>query len=74
MSRTHADIAAALVLKLPPGVFAHAARDAVLHQDFVTLKRMLPGVQFATIQVSPGEWELAGTCADGSTCIWGVGG
>jgi len=71
---THADIAKRLIDKLPPGVFAHAARDGVLHQDFVKLERMLPGVRFATLASGPGEWELAGTCEDGSTIVWQVGG
>jgi hypothetical protein len=71
---THADIATATVNKLPPGLFAHAARDAVLHQDFAMLHRMFPGVIFATDRVTRDEWQLAGTCADGSTVIWRVGG
>lgn len=70
---THADIARNLVAKLPPGVFAHAARDAVIHQDFVTLERMLPGVGFATDKVGSDEWQLVGACTDGSTVIWRVG-
>ena len=71
---SHADTAKRLIDKLPPGVFARAARDAVLHQDFVLLGEMLPGVYFASDQVSPDEWQLAGTCADGSTIIWRIGG
>lgn len=71
---THADVAKGLIDKLPPGVFAHAALYAILHQDFVILNGMLPGVSFAVDKVGPDEWQLAGVCADGSTCIWRVGG
>ena len=70
---THADTAKRLVDKLPPGVFAHAARDAVLHQDFMLLRSMLPGMEFVTKPVGPDEWQLAGVARDGSTVIWRVG-
>lgn len=71
---TYAQIARDLVDQLPAGVFAHAARDAVIHQDFVTLTRMLPGVAFAVRKLGTDDWELAGTCEDGSTVLWRVGG
>lgn len=70
---THADIASHLVSQMPPGTFAYAARAAVVHQDFITLERMLPGVKFAATKVGPDEWQLAGACDDGSTVIWRVG-
>lgn len=70
---THAQIASEMVWLLPPGVFAHAARAGVIHHDFVTLERMLPGVHFATRKLGSDEWELIGTCADGSTVLWRVG-
>lgn len=71
---THAEIATKLVATLPPGAFAHAARDGVLHSDFVTLESMLPGVRFAANKVAPDEWQLLGICEDGTTAIWRVGG
>lgn len=70
---THADVANRLVAKLPPGVFAHAARDAVIHEDFILLNRMLPEVDFTAARVAPDEWQLFGQCADGSTVAWRVG-
>lgn len=71
---THAEIATKLVAKLPPGVFAHAARDGVIHSDFVTLERMLPGIRFAAMRVASDEWQLTGACEDGSSVVWRVGG
>lgn len=71
---THADVAQRLVAKMPPGVFAHAARDGVVHHDFILLERMLPGVRFSACRVESDEWQLAGACEDGSTVIWRVGG
>lgn len=74
LERTHAEVAKDLVAKLPPGVFAHAARDAILHLDFTLLNRMLPKVDFSATATGPDEWQLAGTCGDGSVVIWRVGG
>lgn len=74
LERTHAEVAKELVAKLPAGVFAHAARDAILHLDFTLLNRMLPRVDFSATQTARDEWQLAGTCADGSVVIWRVGG
>jgi hypothetical protein len=71
---THADVAKKLVANLQPGVFAHAARNAVIHQDFTWLQVMLPGVRFRASQSGPDAWQLAGQCVDGSTVLWAVGG
>lgn len=71
---TNASVAARLITDLPTGVFAHAAQAAVIHQDFTLLKRMLPGVEFATNKIGPEQWTLAATCADGSSAVWNVGG
>lgn len=73
MTESHAQVARRLTINMPPGVFAHAARDGVIHNDFVTLERMFPGMKFAAKAVGPDEWELIGTCTDGSTVTWGVG-
>lgn len=70
---SHAQIARTLTAKMPPGVFAHAARDAVIHSDFVMLERMFPGMRFAVTPTGADQWELLGTCEDGSTVTWGVG-
>lgn len=70
---THADIACQLVSELPPGVFAHAALDAVAHADFVMLERMLPGVRFSVHPLGVDRWRLTGVCADGSMAVWTVG-
>lgn len=70
---THAQVARQILAKAPPGVFAHAARDAVVHQNSATLERMFPGVAFAHRKVGPDEWELIGSCADGSVVVWRVG-
>lgn len=59
---------------MPPGVFARAARDGVINHDFVLLERMFPGMKFEAFKTKPDEWELVGTCEDGSTVSWGVGG
>lgn len=71
---SHAQIARQVIGSAPAGVFAHAARDAVIHGEFTTLQRMLPGVVFATRKVDSDDWELVGTCADGSVVLWRVGG
>lgn len=73
MPATHAQIARELVAKLPAGIFAHAVRDAALHNDYLKLERMLPGMKFAVRKVSQDEWELAGTAEDGSTVLWRAG-
>lgn len=70
---TNAEIASRLVAKLPPGVFAHAARDAVVHEDFTMLNRMFPELDFTAARVGPDEWQLFGQCGDGSTAAWRVG-
>lgn len=70
---THAQIARNLTAQLPSGVFAEAVRDAVVHGQYLTLERMLPGVKFAHRKVNSDEWELIGTCDDGTTLIWRVG-
>ena len=73
MTETHAQIAVRIAAKAPPGVFAHAARDAVAHNDFTTLQAMFPGVVFATQKVGTDLWELSGACEDGTVAYWGVG-
>jgi hypothetical protein len=73
MSATHAQVARILADKAGPGVFARAAQDAVIRNDFSTLERMFPGMRFAHRKVGQDQWELAGTAADGSVCLWGVG-
>lgn len=70
---THAQIARNLLAAAPPGVFAAGARDAVADGDFTTLESMLPGVVFANRRINSDEWELVGTCADGSVVVWRVG-
>lgn len=74
MTITHAQIARQLLANTAPGVFARAARDGVIHNDFTTLERMLPGARFAARKVNQDEWELVGTCTDGSIVVWRVGG
>jgi len=71
---THADIVSKLAMQKAPGTFAHAARNAVAHQDFITLERMFPGVRFSTHKVAADEWQLFGVCEDGSTVVWRIGG
>lgn len=73
MTASHADVAWRLVAALPPGVFARAARDGVMHRDFVALEQMLPGVRFEVLKPAADRWELTGVCADGSVVTWGVG-
>jgi hypothetical protein len=73
MPATHAQIARQLVAQLIPGAFAHACLPAVQHDDFTHLEAMLPGVRFAIRKVGGDEWELVGTCTDGSAVIWRVG-
>lgn len=73
MPASHAQIASLLVSRLPAGVFAHAARDGVMHRDFVSLERMLPGVKFEVLKPAPDRWELTGVCEDGSIVTWDVG-
>jgi hypothetical protein len=73
MAATHAQIARTVVARSAPGVFARAALEAVTLGSHLTLERMLPGVVFANRKVGPDEWELVGTCVDGSTCVWRVG-
>jgi hypothetical protein len=73
VNASHSEIACRLIAELPPGVFAHAARDGVIHQDFVMLERLLPGVRFAVDKVAVDEWQLTGACEDGSIITWLVG-
>lgn len=70
---SHAQIARALTVGMDQRALAYAMRDAVIHSDFTTLERMLPGVTFTATKVGPDNWELVGTCADGSEIAWGVG-
>jgi hypothetical protein len=70
---SHSEIACRLIAELPPGVFAHAARDGVIHHDFIMLERLLPGVRFAVDKVDVDEWQLVGACEDGSVITWLVG-
>jgi hypothetical protein len=73
MPATHAQIARNILVKAPPGVFARAAQDAVIRNDFTTLERMFPGMRFAHRKVDQDEWELVGTATDGSVVVWRVG-
>lgn len=73
MAATHAQIARNLLAGRDPSVFARAAERVVTHQDYSLLERMLPGVVFASRKVGQDEWELVGTCADGSTVVWRLG-
>lgn len=70
---SHAQIARALTAKIPPAALAHAMRDAVINDDHTTMERMLPGTVFAHRKVGADEWELTGTCEDGSVVVWRVG-
>lgn len=70
---SHGQIASRLVARLPAGVFAHGARDAVMHRDFTALELMLPGVRFEVLKPAADHWDLTGVCADGSIITWGVG-
>lgn len=74
MTQSHAEVARRLTMTMKPGVFAHAAQDAVIHQDFTTIERLFPGVKFMAKIVGLDLWELSGVCADGSTVYWKVGG
>lgn len=71
---THAQIARSLTANLPPGVFAHAARAAVIDNDYALLERMYPGMKFAHSTIAKDRWALIGTCEDGSILNWQVGG
>lgn len=72
--RTHAQIARELIARQPYWhAFSRACVDVVTSGNYTTLERMLPGVKFASRKVSPDEWELVGTCADGSTLVWRLG-
>lgn len=73
MTASHAEIASRMVSRLPRGVFAHAARDGVMHRDFLGLEAMLPGVKFEVQKPAADRWELLGVCEDGSVVTWGVG-
>lgn len=74
MPATHAQIARNLLVGLPDGVFAHAARESVIHGSDVLLERMFPGMKFANRKVGQDGWELVGTATDGSVIVWRVGG
>jgi hypothetical protein len=73
MPETHGQIARRMTIGMAPGVFARAARDAVIHSDYRTLETMFPGMCFATRPVGRDQWELIGTGEDGSIVSWGVG-
>lgn len=73
MAATDAQIAKMVVGRAPTGVFARAVLPAVTRQDFTELERMLPGMRFGIRKTGQDSWELAGTAADGSTCLWEVG-
>lgn len=73
MIQLHSEIATTIVGKLPPGVWGRACADAVLHADFDTAKRILPGVRFVVETVGAGQSVLIGECADGSKAVWAVG-
>jgi hypothetical protein len=71
---THAQIARLMTVDMPAGVFAHAARDAVIARDYTMLEKMFPGMSFAAVQIGPDRWALNGTGKDGSLVTWEVGG
>jgi hypothetical protein len=71
---THAQIARNLLVGLPDGVFAHAAREGVLNGNYAELERMFRSMKFASRKTGPDLWELVGTASDGSTIVWQVGG
>jgi hypothetical protein len=73
MPETHGQIARRMTIGMPPGVFARAARDAVIHGDYVALETMFPGMKFQSFRAGVDEWELIGTGEDGSIVSWGVG-
>lgn len=73
MTATHAQIARHLTAQAPPGVLARGLRDLITHGDSITLERMLPGVRFASRKIDQDEWEVVGTCEDGSTIVWRAG-
>ena len=72
MPATHAQVAKMVVGRAAPGIFARAALEVITQSDYTTLERMLPGVRFAHRKTGPDEWELVGTCADGSVVVWRV--
>lgn len=74
MAATHAQIARNLLVGLPDGVFARAAHEAVVHGNYDVLHRMFRTMTFDHRKVGPDEWELIGTGADGSVCVWHVAG
>lgn len=67
---THAQIARNIVSRAPAGVFARAASQVVTAGSYLELERMLPGVRFNSRLVGIDEWELVGTCADGTVVVW----
>ena len=73
MPASHADVARRLTANMAPGIFARGARDAVIHNDFILLERLFPGMKFATKKLDTDLWQLTGFCEDGSTVTWGVG-
>ena len=73
MAATHAQIAKMLIAGRDPKIFAQACLPVVTAGDHSVLERMLPGTRFASRKVGPDEWELVGTCADGSVAIWRLG-
>lgn len=73
MPATHAQIAKVLIAGRDPRIFAQACLPVVQRGDHSLLERMLPGVVFASRKVGPDEWELVGTCADGSVAVWRLG-
>jgi hypothetical protein len=70
---THAQTARRLTVYMPAGVFAHAARDAVVDRDYSMLERMFPGMTFDAVAIGPDRWALNGTGRDGSIVTWEVG-
>jgi hypothetical protein len=69
---THAQIARNIMAS-SPNAFAYGARDAVLHNDYMKLEAMLPGVKFTSRKTGQDQWELVGACHDGSIVTWDIG-
>lgn len=74
MAATHAQIARNLLAGTDPAVFARAAQPVILHQDYTQLELMFPGMRFSSRPIGVDLVELVGTCDDGSSILWRLGG
>lgn len=73
MPESHAQIARRILAAADPRAFSYAARAAVIDGSYLQLEHILPGMKFAHRNTGPDQWELVGTCTDGSVVVWGVG-